>query len=482
VGDEADAAGPCAGLDGPIERNPLDKWLAAALDYLPQWIAHQMRLAEQPGCTLAVAAKGKLVFEAAFGHANLAQQTPLTAQHRFRVASHSKTFTAAAVLKLREQGRLKLDDRLGQHLGDLHPSVAQITLTQLLSHTAGLIRDGFDAGQWQDRRPFLGEKDLRADLAEGTTLEPNARFKYSNHGYGLLGLVIEAVTGERYADWLAREIVAPSGLAHTTPDMPAASARTPFACGHSAKLPLGRRVVIPADNPTNALASATGFVSTAGDLARFFESLSPTARRSVLTPESRRELVRRQWKSLNETADRWYGLGTISGKTGEWEWFGHSGGFQGTITRTCCVPDESLAVSVLTNAADGLAHPWLDGALHILQAFARHGAPSARTARWAGRYWSLWGAFDFVPVAGKVLVANPSLPNPMMDASQIEPDARRRGTTDSGRIVLAGGFANHGEAARIERDARGRVVEAWLGGTRLVGESKSVKELTARYG
>src|SRR5689334_6743637 len=86
----------------------LDKWMGAALEYLPQWIDHQMRLTEQPGCSLAVAHKGKLVFEAAFGHAHLGKQVPMTTRHRFRVASHSKTFTAAAIMKLREQGRLKL--------------------------------------------------------------------------------------------------------------------------------------------------------------------------------------------------------------------------------------------------------------------------------------------------------------------------------------------------------------------------------------
>lgn len=460
----------------------MDKWMGAALEYLPQWIDHQMRLTEQPGCSLAVAHKGKLVFEAAFGHAHLGQQVPMTTRHRFRVASHSKTFTAAAIMKLREQGRLKLDDTLGQYVGGLHPTVAQATLAQLLSHTAGLIRDGIDATQWQDKRPFLDEAELRADLADGTTIEPNTRFKYTNHGYGLLGLVIEAITGEGYVDWIAREIVAAAGLEHTVPDMPAKGIDAPFASGHSSKLLLGRRVVIPATNPTNALASATGFVSTAADLARFFGSLAPEARRSVLKPESRREMVRRQWKDAYSSIERWYGQGTISGRLGEWDWFGHSGGFQGTITRTCCVTEQDLTVSVLTNAADGLSHVWLDGALHILQAFAKHGAPSKRTASWSGRYWSLWGPFDFVPVDGKVLVANPSLPNPMMDASQVEPDARRRQGVDSGTITLAGGFANHGETARIERDARGRVVQAWVGGTRLVTEAKAIKEMTARYG
>lgn len=459
----------------------MDKWLKAALDYVPQWLGHQMRLSEQPGCALAVAAQGKLVHESAWGHADLAAGTKLTPRHRFRVASHSKTFTAAALMKLREQGRLKLDDRVGQHLAGLHPDVAQATLAQLLSHTAGLVRDGFDAGQWQDRRPFLDEAALRVDLAAGTTLAPNTRFKYSNHGYGLLGLVVEAVAGEPYAAWVEREIVAASGLGHTTADMPAGE-KVAFAAGHSSKLPLGHRVVIPATNPTNALASATGFVSTAADLARFFGSLSPAAPRSVLSVESRREMARRQWKDAYGSIERWYGQGTISGALGGWEWFGHSGAFQGTMSRTVCLPAQGVSVSVITNAVDGPAQAWLDGVLHILQAFAAHGAPNARTTAWAGRWWSLWGPFDLVPMGDKVLVANPSLPNPMMDASQIVPAPRKgRDGTLNGRIELSGGFGHHGEAARIEHDARGRAKEAWIGGTRLVSEARARKELAARY-
>ena len=72
-------------------------WLSAAVDYLPRWLEHQMRVTEQPGCAIAVAHKGKLVFEAAFGHADLSRGIALTPRHRFRVASHSKTFTAAAL-------------------------------------------------------------------------------------------------------------------------------------------------------------------------------------------------------------------------------------------------------------------------------------------------------------------------------------------------------------------------------------------------
>jgi D-alanyl-D-alanine carboxypeptidase len=180
------------------------------------------------------------------------------------------------------------------------------------------------------------------------------------------------VTGERYGDWIKRAIVEPAGLRETDADMPIAG-NVLRARGHGTKLPAGRRVVIPGTNPTHALAAATGFVSTARDLARFFAQLDPAARRSVLTPASRREMIRRQWRSPHSSLERHYGLGIISGRIGDWDWFGHSGGFQGFITRTAVLPAQELTVSVLTNAVDGLAHPWLDGVAHILQAFATHG-------------------------------------------------------------------------------------------------------------
>ena len=454
----------------------MDKWLSAALDYIPRWIEHQMRIHEQPGCSFALVQHGKLAAEFALGQA--APGVALTPRHRFRVASHSKTFTAVAVMKLREQARCGLDDPVGRFVPGLHPDVAAATLAQLLSHSAGLVRDGADAGQWADRRPFLNEAELRADLASGPLLPTGSRFKYSNHGYGLLGLAIEAITGEPYAHWVAREVVAASVLKETVPDAPLA-AGLPFvrlARGHSTRWPLGQRVVIPGDNPTHALAAATGFISTAADLARFFASLAPDAPCSVLTPASRREMLRRQWRDPHGTAERWYGLGTISATLADWDHFGHSGTFQGTLTRTLCVPAQGLALSVLTNAADGLAQTFADGALHILRAHARHGAPTATTRAWRGRWWSLSGAFDLVPLADRVLVASPALANPLQDASEITLD-----TPSTGRITLAGGFANHGEPARLKRAAAGRPAALQLGGTRLQDEAATVAELKAKY-
>src|SRR5258708_24388357 len=110
-----------------------------------EWISYQVRQRELPGCVIAAAHQGTLVIERAFGYADLSTGEKLTPRHRFRVASHSKSFTAAAIMKLREQGRLRLDDPVGHHVAGLQPDVSPPTVAQLLSHPPGITRDGRDS-------------------------------------------------------------------------------------------------------------------------------------------------------------------------------------------------------------------------------------------------------------------------------------------------------------------------------------------------
>jgi CubicO group peptidase (beta-lactamase class C family) len=451
-------------------------WLAPALAYIPQWIAHQRRLTDMPGIAVAVAQGGKLVLDKTFGTANLTTGEALTPAHRFRVASHSKTFTAVGVMRLLEAGNLRLDDTAGQYIAGLHPEVAAATIRQLLSHTAGIVRDGDDTGQWQDRRPFLNEAELRAALALPPVIPANTRMKYSNHAFGLAGLVIAAVTGEGYNDWIAREVVKKAGLENTAPDAPVGP-KVKTSRGHSSRWAVGERLVIPADNSTRALASATGFLSTAGDLARFYASLDPAAPKSILSVASRREMTRRHWTVPDMAGDRGYGLGTIQSKVGDWEMFGHSGGFQGVKTQTATIPAQKLTVSVLTNAADGNPQLLLEGVVHILRAFHTHGAPAKAVADWTGRWWSLWDAVDLVPMGGQVLVAAPAQANPFADVSELSVTG-----PDEAVIRKAGGFGSHGETARLMRGRGGKVTSVVIAGGKLVDEAAIAKELRARYG
>jgi CubicO group peptidase (beta-lactamase class C family) len=454
---------------------PTDNWISPALDYAPSWLEFQMRQSEHPGCAIAIAHHGRIILDQAFGCADLSTGEVFTPRHRFRVASHSKSFTAAGILKLREQGRLKLDDAVGDYVPDLHPRVAATKIAQLLAHSAGIIRDGSDNGQFVDRRPFLNAEELLNDLKGPPAIEPNTRFKYSNHGFSLLGIVIEKITGERYTSWIKREIIEAAGLEETEPDMPLPSG-TPFARGHTGKLPLGRRLVIPGDFSTNAIRPAGGFVSTAHNLALYFGQLSPSSEKSVLSIDSRREMTRRQWRNPNSTFETYYGFGIASGSLDGWEWFGHSGALQGYISRTAVLPEQDLAISILTNAIDGWAQPWVDGVLRILRRFAREGEPSAAVSDWTGRWWTVWGAVDLVPMGDKVVVAVPALLNPFTDVSEIEITG-----PDRGRIALAAGYGSHGEEVRRVRDSTGGVTELWLGATKRLPKAQAAAEIEARY-
>jgi CubicO group peptidase (beta-lactamase class C family) len=454
----------------------MDKWLAAAIDYIPQWLEFQLRLSEQPGCIIAIAQRDQIVLERAFGFANMTTGEKLTPRHRFRIASHSKSFTAAGILKLRERGRLHLDDAVGQYVSGLHKQVAEATISQLLSHTAGLLRDGNDAGYFADRRPFPTAAELRQDLKLAPAIDANTRFKYSNHGFGLLGFVIEAITGEPYRRWIKREIVDAVGLTETEPDMPLPR-RALFARGHSPKVHLGHRLIIPGDNSLDAVAPAGGFVSTASDVARYFAQLSPNAPRSVLSAASRREMTRRQWRNPHASLEGYYGLGIMSGTFHGWDWFGHSGGLQGYISHTCVLPRLELAISVLTNATDGWAGFWSDGTKHILRAFATRGAPNRRVRDWTGRWWSSWGALDLVPMGDVVLSGNPHAGNPFMDATELKVTGRDKAT-----MSVAAGYASHGETVRRVRNQSGKVTELWWAATRMVPEARIVAEMQRKYG
>jgi CubicO group peptidase (beta-lactamase class C family) len=450
-------------------------WLEPALSYAQAWLAFQMRQSGQPGCAIAVSQGGRLLLNTAYGHANAVTGEKLTPQHRFRVASHSKSFTATAMLKLREQGRVQLDDAAGKYVKGLHPVIARATIAQLLSHTSGIFRDGLDSDYWAGRAPFSDAARLRKDLKLAPAIDANTRLKYSNHGFALAGMVIEAITGEPYAQFVMREVVKPAGLTHTTPDVPLPRSAK-LARGHSGRLPIGKRVIFPGDQSTHGLVAATGFVSTAADLVRFFGQLSPRAKTSILSAASRREMIRPQWRDAHSAIETGYGLGIITGTSSGLEWFGHSGGFQGYLTRTTMIPALDLTVSVLMNAADSAPAVWSDGVLHILARFAKDGAPTAKTKDWTGRWWSLWGATDLVPVGDTVLLAVPGLALPLLKVGELTVTGR-----DTAKITQSGAFGSYGEAASRKRK-NGKVSEVKIASGRLVPEAVLTKELNGRYG
>ena len=231
----------------------MDRWLSAALAYIPRWLDFQMRASEQPGCSLAIAHRGDVVLEHAFGHADLRAGEALTPRHRFRVASHSKSFTAAGMHEAARAGALKLEDPRGPVRDRPAPGVARATIAQLLSHSAGIFRDGTDGGYFVDRAPFLDDASCCARPESAAGDRAGHALKYSNHGFAPRRPASSrqspaslGATGSR-----ARSSTPPASR------RPRPTCRSPPACRSraaiAAALLLGRRLVIPGDHSTRRL-------------------------------------------------------------------------------------------------------------------------------------------------------------------------------------------------------------------------------------
>ena len=389
------------------------------LDYYRGWLAYRRWFLRIPGVQACVAEDGIQRLSAALGTADEPAGTPLTERHLFRIASHSKSFTAVLVLRLVEQGRLRLDDPVAAHVpGLVGSALAGITLRELLSHGGGVIRDSEDGDFWQLERPYPDREELVRITAEpsAAVLPRHERFKYSNIAYGVLGLVVEQVTGTTFDEAIRKEVLDPLGLSDIGPEF-LPGRRDEFAAGHSSLSYATERTVIDHVS-TAALAPATGFFATAADLVSFYSALLPGDDR-LLSDDSLRQLRHRMW-DVKET-ESGYALGVSLNRVGEHELYGHGGGFPGHITRTLACPKRRTVASVLTNAVDGPAEPLAMALFHLMDvaASATH-QPAPAGARFAGRFSTLWGVQDVALLDGRLFALNPMVANPADDPVALE--------------------------------------------------------------
>jgi D-alanyl-D-alanine carboxypeptidase len=445
-----------------------------AAGYADTWVEVRARTQRVPGVQVAVAVAGDVLLSSAHGFARLpgteAEEDPgepLTTRHLFRIASHSKTFTATAVMQLVEAGKLRLDDTVEEHVAALAGSpIGDRTVAELLAHGGGVVRDSHEADFWQLQREFPdGEALIAACLDTADVLERNERFKYSNIGYGVVGLVIEAVSGQSYADYVLEHVVGRLGLRDTGPELDTSRADE-YVTGYSTLETFERRLPIdPVD--TRALASATGFWSTAEDLCRYAAGHVLGDER-LLGDASKRRMQRGEWE-VEGTDDR-YGLGFGIHKIGERRMIGHGGGFPGHITRTLIDPVDGLTVVALTNAIDGPAREFAVGTVKLVDsALDAAKAPdtteataAADLASYTGHFAALWGLTDVVDLGGRLWLVAPNQPDPTSAMEKLEVV-----DGDTLRIAEAPGYSSPGELVRYTR-SDGRVTSVLLGGTTMV--------------
>jgi len=427
--------------------------LVEALAFLHSWLAYRAHTEDICGFTVAIHHDEEIVFSAAYGRANLATDEVMTPGHMLGAGSQSKMVASTAVCQLVGSGLLGFEDRVCAHIPWLSahsdPRFQDITVRQVLSHTAGVTREGADASHWQLEKPFPDERALaRMVLASDLAVESNTRPKYSNLAFGIVGQLVRAASGRPYVDYVTEHVLQPAGMESTVADL-APEVVPRLSASYAGRIE-GTRRRIDCQVATRALAPATGLFTTAEDMCRFAAG-HYWSDQALIGSALRKEAHRSQWVlTTGYDAGAEMGLGFQIMTVGDRRLVGHTGSFGGYQSATFFEPQGALAVSVMANFRDAPVAKMIRGVFEALHHFARYTNDSGAFARYNVRLRSTLATVEIVATGDRIVAVNPDDWEPFTFAEElalVDPATLR--------VVTPGSLFHEGELARYAFDDAG---------------------------
>ena len=301
-----------------------------------------------PGMQATIRTADGKTWSGASGTTDLGRKQALQPDHILRVGSITKTFTAVIILKLVEDGHLKLDDPLSQWYPDF-PNAEKITIRQLLNHTSGipefipkiLMKSIIPSTTWQP------EEIVKIAAGEKPLFTPGSAFSYSNANYVLLGLIAEKVTGKTAVELLHEMIIDPLGLQHTyfIPYEPAPAALVPGWDRDLSHFPGMLDITVKNTSWATAAFTSGALASNASDLSTFYENLFAGA---LLSPAVMKEMTTYGEAPNPGFAEQTgYGLGLMQLDIDGRELVGHVGQFMGSTAIAVVSPQEKYTIVVV---------------------------------------------------------------------------------------------------------------------------------------
>ncbi len=380
-----------------------------------------------PGASVGIVRDQELAWSRGFGFADIASERPADAHTLYRVASISKTFTATAIMQLRDEGRLRLDDPLVEHIPEFAKartrsgSIDDVTLRRLLSHRSGLITEG-PFSYW-DTLEFPSMERILAMLDHTeVVIAPDSANKYSNLAFALLGEVVERRSGRPYGEYVRAEILDPLGMESSAFALNDALAPR-LATGYDPH-PYEDEPAPAGHTHTAGIAAAAGLYTTVHDLSRwiafqFRTGDEPRGGGRVLGGRSLDEMHRPQYIDDNWTDARC--LGWMGMRRGDNVYLGHGGSIHGFLTQILYNMAHRTGVIVLTNegrnpmpnaAAIDMMDMLIEAATST-PASAPHVKPAPTPAAWKpllGRYHFWRGGLVQIECRAGALVLAPPTP------------------------------------------------------------------------
>ncbi len=325
---------------------------ALAVDFAPleRVVLEELRETHTPGAALAIISEDRVVFAKGFGVASVETGAPVTPDMLFRLGSTTKMFTAAALLSLAEEHKVDLNQPVGAYIKGLAPRVAQVTASQLLSHTAGLTDVAVMDGPHDDAALARFVLSWRDDFSFAP---PGEIYSYSNPGYHLAGYLIEVLSGKPFADAVSERVFRPLGMRRST-FRPIMAMTYPLAQGHEMS-PRGEpRVIHPApDNAGNWPAGS--LFSNVNDLAHFviaFLNNGQADGRGGLAPAVLARLASPVARVPG--SEEQYGYGLSLRQDRGIRWVEHGGTRAGYVSLIRMAPDRHFAVILLANQSNAV--------------------------------------------------------------------------------------------------------------------------------
>ncbi|MDX6235030.1 MAG: hypothetical protein QOH68_4186 [Nocardioidaceae bacterium] len=309
-----------------------------------------------PGAAVGVVHGDSLAWSSGLGYADVASRTAPDSLTLYRVASITKTFTGTAILQLRDEGRLHLDDPAVLYLPEIGAAasafgaIETVTLRRLLSHESGLQSEPPGTDWSTPTYEGLVQRNLDRATEVATTIPPNAQSKYSNLGYQLLGEVVARVSGIPYVEYVRTHILDPLGMHDSGFEPLPAGLKDRLATGYAARF-LSDELPLASTPPT--VWAEGGLSSCVGDLARwvsfqFREEGGPRTGSQILSGPSLKEmhtpryLADKAWTQA--FCISWYAV-----RKNDTIWVQHSGGLHGFNTNICFDPEHKVGAIVLLN-------------------------------------------------------------------------------------------------------------------------------------
>lgn len=369
-----------------------------AADSIDDFVQGQLESLKTPGIALLVMRNGAIVKEQGYGYSNLELRAPVTPDTLFQSGSIGKMFTAAGILLLAQEGKLRLDDRLSMYFPDAPAAWHRVSIRELLTHTSG-IKDyaQINSGDLDYRKDYTDDELLAAMQRLPLEFEPGTQWSYSNSGYVVLGLLITRLAGKDYSDFLAERLFKPLGM-QTTQLISERRVTPNRAAGYELDnhgVLVNQEWVAPGLNRT---ADGSLYFSLR-DLAAWERALEG---RSFMSAKSFTDW----WTAVRLTnGSRYpYGFGwVLSEQRGE-PVLRHSGAWQGFEAAIVRYPEQQLAVMILANAAQvdatriarGVAG-LVDDRLKLRTTVASRVPPDRALATTLRNVLEAWGAYRSVP-------------------------------------------------------------------------------------